>query len=133
MNRTGDPRFPSHTAACEGSARRLFVAAALLVGVAAADPLPAPPILPTPAPHIRFGGGDGTDCARAVLILGALHETEGVRAERWWVYAKNPGSRIASQSVSEKDGKALETIRILTPEGGSREICFDITSFFGRP
>lgn len=104
-----------------------------MVGVVSADPIPAPPTLPAPAPHVWFGGGDGTDCARAVVIGGAGHEFEGVRAERWWVYSKNPGSRIASQSVSESDGRALETIHILTADGRSRTICFDITSFFGKP
>jgi hypothetical protein len=104
-----------------------------MVGVVSADPIPAPPTLPAPAPHVWFGGGDGTDCARAVVIGGAGHEFEGVRAERWWVYSKNPGSRIASQSVSESDGRALETIHILSADGRSRTICFDITSFFGKP
>jgi len=112
---------------------RLSLAATLLVGVAWADPIPAPPMLPTPEPHVQFSGGDGTDCTRAVVIAGARHETEGVRAERWWVYSKNPGSRIASQSVSQRDGRDFETIRILTAEGASRAICFDITSFFGKP
>jgi hypothetical protein len=95
--------------------------------------MPAPPMLPTPEPHIRFLGGDGTDCTRAVVIVGARHESQGVRAERWWVYSKNPGARIASQSVSEGDGKALDAIKILTADGSSRLICFDITSFFGKP
>jgi hypothetical protein len=104
-----------------------------LLAVASADPIPAPPLLPTPEPHIQFGGGDGADCERAVIIVGARHETEGVRAERWWVYSKNPGSRIAMQSVSQRDGKALETIHILTADGASQAICFDVTSFFGRP
>jgi hypothetical protein len=107
------------------------------VGAASADPLPnplpAPQTLPTPAAHIQFGGGEGADCAHAIVIDGARHESEGVRAERWWVYSKNPGSRIASQSVSERDGRALETIEILTEDGGSKTICFDITSFFGKP
>jgi hypothetical protein len=31
------------------------------------------------------------------------------------------------------DGRQLETIRILTAEGSSKTICFDITSFFGKP
>jgi hypothetical protein len=31
------------------------------------------------------------------------------------------------------DGRQLETIRILTAEGSSKTICFDITSFFGEP
>src|SRR5262245_16578562 len=102
---------------------RLPIAIGLMVRAASADPVPAPQVLPTPAPHIRFGGGDGTDCAHAVVITGADHETEGVRAERWWVYSKNPDSRIASQSVSEMDGKALETIEVVTSDGKSRTIC----------
>jgi hypothetical protein len=111
----------------------LPIAIAFMVRTASADPMPAPQALPTPAPHIRFGGGDGTDCAHAVVITGARHETEGVRAERWWVFSKNPDSRIASQSVSEKDGRALETIEVLTSDGKSQTICFDITAFFGKP
>jgi hypothetical protein len=31
------------------------------------------------------------------------------------------------------DGRQLETIQILTAEGSSKTICFDITSFFGEP
>jgi hypothetical protein len=113
------------------------IVATVLVGVALADPLPAPmpapPVLPTPEPHVQFGGGDGRSCDRAIVIAGARHESEGVRAERWWVYTKNPGAKIASQSVAEKDGKALETITILGSDGSSQAICFDITSFFGKP
>ena len=116
-----------------GAVARLSLAAKFLVAVAWADPIPAPPLLPTPEPHVQFGGGDGADCTRAIVISGARHESEGVRAERWWVYSKNPGSRIASQSVSQRDGKALDTIEILTSDGASRLICFDITSFFGQP
>ena len=112
---------------------RLFIAIACMVEAASAHPIPAPKILPTPAPHIQFGGGDGTDCAHAVIIVGASHETEGVRAERWWVYSKHQGARIASQSVVETDGRALETITIITADGEPRAICFDITSFFGIP
>jgi hypothetical protein len=95
--------------------------------------MPAPVVLPTLARHVRFGGGDGADCARAVVIAGAHHEREGIRAERWWIYSKNPGSRIASQEVSKKYGKDFETIQLLTADGASRAICFDITSFFGQP
>src|SRR5262245_62600510 len=96
------------------------IVATFLVRVALADPLPAPPVLPTPEPHVQFGGGDGTSCGRAIVIAGARHESEGVRAERWWVYTKNPGASIASQSVVERDGKALETITILASDGSSK-------------
>jgi len=110
-----------------------ILAATLLAHAAHADPMPAPAMLPTPEPHIRFAGGNGSSCRRAVVITGARHETEGVRAERWWVFTKQAGSRIVSQDLSQKDGRQLETIRILTAEGSSKTICFDITSFFGKP
>ena len=90
-------------------------------------------MLPTPEPHIRFVGGDGSSCHQAVVIVGASHETEGVRAERWWVFTKHPGSRIVSQDLSEKDGRQFEAIHVLTADGSSQTICFDITSFFGKP
>jgi len=109
------------------------LAVTLVAQTARADPMPAPAILPTPQPHIRFEGGDGSSCRQAVVIAGAHHETEGVRAQRWWVFTKQPGSRIASQDLSEQDGRQLEAIQILTAEGSSKTICFDITSFFGKP
>jgi hypothetical protein len=112
---------------------RLGVISTVLVSVAWGDLMPAPPVLPTPEPHIQFRGGDGRDCEHAVVVAGARHESEGVRAERWWVYSKHQGARIASQSVVETDGKALETITIVSANDEPRAICFDITSFFGTP
>jgi hypothetical protein len=100
---------------------------------AAADPMPAPPLLPTPQPSVRFTGGDGSTCSQAVVIEGASHEKDGVRAQRWWVYTKHAGSSITSQEVSEKNGKAFETIAIVTAAGGHQAVCFDITSFYGKP
>jgi hypothetical protein len=112
---------------------RSVLIATLLASSGLADPLPAPILLPTPEGHIQFAGGDGSSCRRAIVIVGARHETEGVRAERWWVFTKHAGSRIASQDLSQEAGRQLETIHILAAEGSSRTICFDITSFFGKP
>ena len=112
--------------------RAMFVFA-VLAASAAADPMPAPPNLPTPEPHIRFEGGDGSRCDHAVVISGAAHEKEGVRAERWWVFTKEAGARIVRQTLSEARGRNFDTIDILTANGGSKAICFDITSFFGKP
>lgn len=107
--------------------------ATVVAHVARADPMPAPAMLPTPEPHIRFAGGDGSSCRRPIVIAGARHETEGVRAERWWVFTKEAGSRIVSQDLSEMEGRQLDAIHILTADGSSKTICFDITSFFGKP
>lgn len=125
----GPPMRPSRTR----TATRTILAITLVAHAARADPMPAPAMLPTPEPHIRFEGGNGSSCRQAVVIAGASHETEGVRAQRWWVFTKQAGSRIVSQELSEEDGRQLDTIRILTPDGSSKTICFDITSFFGKP
>ena len=101
--------------------------------LAFAGPMPAPPVFPTPQPHIRFAGGDGSSCRGAVVIVGASHEVEGVRAERWWVFTQHPGATVVEQTVSEKNGRDLETFHIVTAAGRSRTVCFDITSFYGKP
>jgi hypothetical protein len=98
-----------------------------------ADPIPAPPVLPTPEPHVVFSSGDGSSCREAVVITGTSHEPEGVRAERWWIFTKNAGAKIAGQSASEQGGKDLETIDLVMPDGRHKSICFDISSFYGKP
>ena len=108
-----------------------------VVQLATADPLPAPmpapPVLPTPPPYIGFSGGDGSACGKPVVITGANHETEGIRAQRWWIFTKNVGSKIVEQMVSSIDGRDLETFEIITAEGKPKKVCFDITSFYGKP
>ena len=73
-------------------------AVTLVAHVARADPMPAPAMLPTPEPHIRFAGGDGSSCRRPIVIAGASHETEGVRAERWWVFTKPQTGRSVERA-----------------------------------
>lgn len=116
------------------SARALTLGSLLIAGTAAAgDPMPAPGVLPTPPPSIRFAGGDGTSCARAVVIAGAEHERDGVRAQRWWVYTKHPGARIVRQTSRSENGRDFDSIEILEADGSAASVCFDITSFYGRP
>lgn len=110
-----------------------LVVCAALVRAAFADPMPAPPKLVEPSPSVRFAGGDGSSCDAAVVISGATHELEGVRAERWWIWTKNPDATIESQTVSSHGGKDVETFVLLLPGGARKSVCFDITSFFGRP
>jgi len=100
---------------------------------ASADPIPAPADLPKPAAHVVFGGGDGSSCREAVVITGTSHEPEGVRAERWWIFTKNVGAKIAHQSVAEEGGKDLETVVLVMPDGRHKSMCFDISSFYGKP
>lgn len=111
----------------------VLLAAGLPFVTASADPMPAPALLPTPAPHIGFAGGDGSTCRGAVVITGASRESEGIRAERWWVFSKNPGAKVVGQRVSSETGRDLETFDVLVEDGSHKAICFDITSFYGKP
>jgi hypothetical protein len=104
-----------------------------LVQFAFADPMPAPPLLPTPQPHIGFSGGDGSSCGQAVVITGAKREAEGVRAQRWWIFTKNIGSKVLKQTLSNENGRDFETLEITTADGTRKRVCFDITSFYGKP
>ena len=104
-----------------------------IVQLGLADSMPAPPVLPTPQPHIGFSGGDGSTCGKPVVITGANHETEGIRAQRWWIFTKNVGSKVVEQTMSSIDGRDLETFEIITAEGKPKKVCFDITSFYGKP
>jgi len=108
----------------------LFVAGPLMAPLPWA--MPAPPVLPTPGPEIGFSGGDGSSC-RAAVVIKAEHEREGIRAERWWVFTKNPGAMIESQSVSSEGDKHLETFVLIMPDGSRKSVCLDISSFIGKP
>jgi len=114
---------------------RLGLAAVFVAAVytASAAPIPAPPNLAAPAPNISFEGGDGASCDAPVVIKGAKHEPEGIRAERWWAFTKNPGGAIESQSLTSKNGKDLETFTMVFADGRRKSVCFDITSFYGKP
>jgi len=115
------------------SARCLTGAAVIGAYCAAAEPMGAPPVLPQPAPHISFSGGNGSNCRHAVVIDGATKEPEGVRAERWWIFSKNPGAKIAGQTTSSAEQRDYDTIEMILPDGTRKKICFDITSFYGKP
>ena len=114
-------------------ARCLTAVLAISTCCAAAEPMGAPPVLQPPAPHISFSGGDGSNCGHAVVIEGTTHEPEGVRAERWWVFSKNPGAKIAGQSTSSARERDYDTFDMILADGTRKKICFDITSFYGKP
>ncbi len=112
---------------------RLAIVVFAVASAAFAGPMPAPNVLPTPQPYIGFAGGDGSRCDQAVVITGANHETEGIRAQRWWVFSKHVGSKVLGQSVSSANGRDLEIFDIILADGTRKQICFDITSFYGKP
>ena len=116
-------------------AAQLALVVTLAADPAVADPvsIPAPPNPPKPAPEVRYTGGDGSSCQKAVEIAGASGEIQGVRAERWWIYSRYPRATITRQELSTVKDRDYETITFSPEPNKSMTVCFDITSFFGKP
>ena len=47
--------------------------------------------------------------------------------------AVNVGSKVVHQTMSSANGRDLETFEIITADGKTKQVCFDITSFYGKP
>lgn len=75
--------------------------------------------------------GDGSSPDRAVDLSSARTELEGIRAEKAWIDLHYPGAEVASQALITQP-KAMDILKITLPSGGTREIYFDISSFFGK-
>ena len=103
---------------------RLSLCSALVVALCASAPASAEPV--------QFGGGDGSSQDRAVVILDATNETEGVRAEHVWQAHVHPRWRWSGeQATFRRDGRLFDLIRLRGPDG-PHDLWFDITSFFGK-
>ena len=79
-----------------------------------------------------FSGGDGLSIKRAVVITEATGEKAGVRAEYVWLHEQYPGYRLQVQRLRNEEKKVYDEMDIVTADGKSHTIFFDITSFFGK-
>lgn len=75
--------------------------------------------------------GDGSTPDQAVDLSNARTEFEGIRAEKAWIDLHFPGAEVASQALITRP-KAMDLLTITLPSGGTREVYFDISSFFGK-
>ena len=82
-------------------------------------------------PRVRYDGWDGHDSKSAVFIRGALNTAEGLVAERIWLLHTYPGSRIEMRMVVGENDRLYDLVEIITAEGESKNIWFDISDFFG--
>ena len=99
--------------------RICLVAALTLVGMACA---------PKVGPQSTSQGTHqvGADCR------GALPVTS-IEAEYAWIHKNLPGAQVVSQALGSCEGKPVDILTVELPGGGTREVYFDISSFFGRP
>jgi len=79
-----------------------------------------------------FSGGDGSSIERAVIITETASEKTGILAEYVWLHEHYPGYRLRGQMLRNAGGRAFDEMRIVSADGKSHAIFFDITSFFGK-
>jgi len=81
---------------------------------------------------ITYSGGDGSSFEQAVVITGAYDTDRGIGAENAWIRKTYPRSQKVKQALKGSDGKAYDIITIVTADGDTRDVYFDITAFFGK-
>ena len=88
----------------------------------------------TPEPTVRGNGeqeGDGSSCDQAVVIH-ADNESEGVRAEYAWLEQHYPGYQRKSQALIQCGERPADQLSIVTADGESIDVYFDISEYFGK-
>lgn len=78
-----------------------------------------------------YGGGDGSSCAKRVIIH-APNEQAGADAETTWLFSTYPGHQRGMQKLTKCDEHPVDVIRIHTAEGQSIDVYFDIFEYYGR-
>ena len=141
----GTPASPSSTE--PASAPTVSSATAPVAPTAAPSAAPAAPVATTstdaskgpkvkllPGSSIRFEGGDGTSKERAIKIVGAHSEGDGVPAEYEYLnvlYGKGKW-KPGKQALLGDGGKNIDELDITDPSGQQISYFFDISDFFGK-
>lgn len=92
---------------------------------------------------VVYAGGDGTSMEKAVVIVGASGEFEGVASEYAWLEIqfgpKNVNWQSPEQGLIAENGRYYDVLNVefLTDVGDYRkgdvaEFYFDITDFYGK-
>jgi hypothetical protein len=95
--------------------------------------LPGPKVAELPGTSIRFIGGDGSSKERAVKIMGAKGESDGVAAEYQYLdLTLGKGTwKTEGQALLQVNGAKVDELDITTSEG-KKSVYFDITDYFGK-
>ena len=75
---------------------------------------------------VKYGGGDGSSYASAVLVSKARNIFGCVAAQYAWLDAHYPGYEFLMHAGGEKDGRSYSVISF-SFEGKAREVYFDIS------
>jgi len=83
-------------------------------------------------PKITFKGGDGSSMEKAIVIVGAKNEIEGVNSEYAWLKKHHPKWKVGKQALISKKGKKYDILTCVLPNNQKKEVWFDISGFFGK-
>ena len=74
---------------------------------------------------------DGSSFEKAIVI-DETKEKPGVDAEYAWIKENYPGSKLNGQTLSNYKKEPFDIIDILTIDGQSKRIYFNISKFYGK-
>jgi hypothetical protein len=85
-----------------------------------------------PKTAITFSNSDGASIASAITVSGATSETEGLQAELDYLQTRFPNSADRFGKLSTTKDRTYEEFDILTSNGKTQTVYFDVSEFIGR-
>lgn len=85
---------------------------------------------------IKFSGGNGISIEQAIIIEGALTSDAGMGAEYNWIERFYPNHELvlrATLKPNEDSPPFYDVFTFKSSAGLTKELYFDITSFYGTP
>ncbi|MBN2019918.1 MAG: hypothetical protein JW749_06815 [Sedimentisphaerales bacterium] len=80
---------------------------------------------------VSYEGGDGSSIENAVIIK-APNKLTGIRAEYDWMKKNRSDWQLDRQSVLKGQGKVLDKMYCITPDGQRTFLFFDVTDFYEK-
>jgi hypothetical protein len=74
---------------------------------------------------------DGSSFEKAI-VLNEKSTGAGIKAEYAWVKEKYPDSKVVKQALMHKGKRSYDVLTVQKAAGGTEEVYFDITSFYGK-
>jgi len=81
---------------------------------------------------IQIKGGDGSSKEKAIIILNAKNEEEGVDAEFNYIERKVGYFEIESQAFLDEGDRKYDRMKVVGVIGKKKELWFDITDYYGK-
>lgn len=109
---------------------RFIIVLSVLLLMAACQSVSPRPSAQTSPVQMSEASGESIETA---VVVDASNEQAGVEAEYRWLRAHFPGSSIEGQSLLTPPGdRVFDRFEIKLPDGGKRQIYFDISKYFGK-